>query len=165
MADQLTRIERTYKENGSRAALPIIRGLGLKINDATAAPDFGKQSQAIALLKAHQQKLVAAFGDKNAAVLDAQNAVALAKKTFDAANQLIDEKAVLQYISTVKEEILALSQKVETLTNLIEAEQKNAREMHAYEVTEERLRTNVEQLRKRLAEVENQMAVPATPSK
>lgn len=51
----------------------------------------------------------------------------------------------LSYITTMREEILALAQNIETLTNLIEGEQKYAREMNTYEVTEERLRTTKEQ--------------------
>jgi hypothetical protein len=167
LADQLPRVERAYKEGGpqaNRITMQIIKGAGVK-TEALAGHDPAKQDQTLAFLKTQRQTLVDAYGEGHQSVKEADAAIAQAKKTFDATKQLAEKAISMSFINTMKEEIQVLATNVETLTNLIDAETKLAKEVNAYEVTEDRLRSQVELARKRLAEVEAQIAALEAPAK
>jgi hypothetical protein len=140
MTDQYHRIEKAYKEGGKAAAARMISAVG--INGAE-----GLDGEAILdRLNRQRQRTVAKVGEKHSSVKDLDDAIALVKKVY-AGKDGLDVEGCL---SAMKEEIIDMTTRVNTLNNLFDAEGKQARELAVYEVADEKYRSEIDRLRQAL---------------
>jgi hypothetical protein len=146
MADQLARVEKAYKdggpEKGNKAALQVIRAMGIKVHGLDDQP----VENIIERLDRERKRLVTARGEKDPGVADVDAAKALVRKIYEGR----DASDARDYINTMKEEISELSTRIVTLDNMIDAESKTMREMSIYQITEDRFRSEINGLRNTL---------------
>jgi hypothetical protein len=146
IADQLARVERAYKnggaENGNKAALHVIRAMGINAKGLDEHP----AETIIEQLDRERKKLVTSRSEKDPGVGDVDIAIALVRKIY-AGREGPDAR---EYINMMKEEINDLSTRIMTLENMVDAETKTAREMTNFQGNEDRLLREIGGLRNRL---------------
>jgi hypothetical protein len=144
MTDQLARIENALKEQGNQAAGEMIRRLGVsKLLDDNPA-------QAI-VERLNRERLRLTADDKHANVADIDEAIKLVRKIYAGR----DWNSPEGYIAMIKEEVAMVTTAIDTLSDMIAREAKTAHDTNAFEVQEERLRTEIDRLRNALKVLES----------
>jgi capsular exopolysaccharide synthesis family protein len=162
MADQLVRIETAYKtggpEKGNADALKIIKALNVKLGGSSE--QVSKWDDMLLQLELGKKELLQTLGPNNPRIKDFDDRINEIRRMTgrggsDATvNNPDDAKS---YMAVMRQEIDVLTTKIETLTNMIESDKKEAREMNQFEVTEERLRTTRDQTQKLMDTIASQL--------
>jgi capsular exopolysaccharide synthesis family protein len=162
MADQLIRIETAYKaggpEKGNADALKIIKALNVKLGFTEA---MGKYDEMLLQLNLGKKELLQTLGPNNPRIKDFDDRIKeierMTGRVGGADATVNNPDDAKSYMHVMKQEIDVLTTKIETLTNMIESDKKEAREMNHFEVNEERLRTTRDQTQKMLDAIASQL--------
>jgi capsular exopolysaccharide synthesis family protein len=163
LADQLVRIETAYKaggpEKGNADAMRMIQALKVKLN--LNNEQAGKYDDMLFTLRLQEREVLAVLGDKNPRVKEIRDRIKeverMSGRTSGVDAMVNNPDDAKSYMVVMRQEIEVLTTKIETLTNMIEAEKKEAKDMNGYEVQEERLRTVRDQTRKMLDTISGQL--------
>jgi DNA repair exonuclease SbcCD ATPase subunit len=152
LEERLSDIAKAYDGGKNHfAALRLL--VGPKVAETTMAEAEKARDGVIAQLTGERRKLAAALGEKHSAVRDADDAIALARKTFAAAA----EADVTAPLAALRAEARRTQETIEALDKLFDTEARQARELSAFETQDERLRGDVDRMRQALNDVEKQV--------
>src|SRR5947209_5566836 len=162
MADQLVRIQNAYKaggpEKGNLEAMKIIKALNVKLGPSEQGSQMDLRLVELRMLR---RKALQILGANNPQVKEIDDQIAeierFTGRAPSADGALTNPDDAKSYMTVMQQEIEILTTKIETLTNMIDTEKKEARDMNAYEVTEERLRTTRDQTQKMLDAIVSQL--------
>lgn len=147
-ADQLQFVEKSFKQDGRKAAQRTIAVLGAY-----------KDSQFVRELSAELARRRKVYGADHPKVQDVQDAIAAVRRVF------ADGWDVEEFVADAKAEMKKLRTEIETLQGLLELEVNKARTTHAYEVEEGNRRSEIERLRQAVAGLDAVLRGDKPPAK
>jgi DNA repair exonuclease SbcCD ATPase subunit len=153
LEDRLSDVEKAYDGGKNRfAALRLL--VGPTVAETTTAEAERTRDNVISQLSGERRKLAANLGEKAPAVREADDAIALTRKTYAAAA----DAEVTVALAALRTEVKRTSDIIESLTSMFDTQAKQLHEINAFETQDERFRGDVDRLGQELEDIEKRLS-------